>query len=86
MAAKAKTKSRRPIKNRLATLRAQFRGPLKQRHVALILGLDETTVARHEAGSRGLNKKLIEGYCDLYGVQSHELFLAPEEVTGPDGD
>lgn len=65
--------------NRLAKLRTERK--LTQAEVAKVLDLDVTTVCKHETGDRGLRSEEVAKYAKLYKVQSHELFMEPEEET-----
>ncbi len=48
---------------------------LTQEEVAAIVGVDVTTVSKHETGGRGLDDKNIIAYAKLYKVRTHELFM-----------
>jgi len=63
------------IPNRLAQLRERSR--LTQEEVAKIIGIDSTTVSKHESGDRSLSDVMIKEYAKLYKVDTHELFIEP---------
>ncbi|KKL85476.1 hypothetical protein LCGC14_1954320 [marine sediment metagenome] len=65
--------------NRLSALRDRSR--LTQAEVAKLLDIDETTVARHESGTRKLPHEMVEKYAKLYKVSSYELYLEPVKPT-----
>lgn len=65
-------------KNRLKFLRERSR--LTQGEVGQIIGVDNTTVSKHESSSRGLSAGEISSYATLYKVESWEIFLSPEEL------
>lgn len=87
--AKTKATSRRPVpvvsaspvlleeaagtNNRIKKLRQRSR--LTQKELALLVGLDETSVSRHESGHRALSADQIAKYASVFKVQSHELFI-----------
>lgn len=82
------TKEKRKVQNRLAELRSAGI-VLSQEQVGLLVGLDATTVSRHESGGRGMTKAQIERYAALYGVPTHEVFfVAPESSQdgGPEAE
>ena len=56
--------------------------PLTQKEVATVIGVDYTTISRHEAG-KGLTPEHIEAYTRLYKLRgSHEIFMDPESFAG----
>lgn len=64
-------------KNRLRELRE--RGTvLSQKDLGLLLGIDETTVSRHESGDRGMTREQITEYARIFRVPSHEIFVRPD--------
>lgn len=69
-------------KNRLKELRTRGQGIgglwLTLEEVGKILGLDYTTVSRHESG-RGLGSDAIQAYAKLYKVETYEIFLPRQE-------
>lgn len=67
-------KKRPRAKNRLAELRAKG-VVLSQNQVGKLVGLDGATVSRHESGDRSMTREQIILYAELYGVQTHELFV-----------
>lgn len=78
-------KDKRITKNRLTELR-EAGIVLSQDQVGTLLGLDGTTVSRHEGGQRGLTKEQIEAYAKLYHVPTHEIFFiatVPDEEEQP---
>jgi len=68
------------VNNRILELRKRSR--LTQKEVAKLLDLSLSLVAKHEAGTRTITPDDIEKYSSLFKVQSYELFLDPELVTG----
>lgn len=75
---------KRPVKNRLATLR-EAGVVLSQEQVGKLIGTDGATVSRHESGQRSMNKAQIDAYAKLYGVPTHEIFfIAPTEESDVD--
>ena len=65
-------------KNRLKELRQ--RGVcLTQTEVAKFLGIDLTTVCRHESGERPLSKEALEAYAKLYKVGTLDLIMEVAE-------
>lgn len=69
---------REKIANRLASLRKE-RG-LTQSEVGRYMELDFTTVAKQEAGDRGLSRIQALRYATLYRCTLMELFLDPNDV------
>ncbi len=61
--------------NRLQVLREAR--SLTQKEVAKILGMNHSTVSRHESHDRNIEPKEIEAYARLFKVSSYELFLEP---------
>lgn len=61
------------MENRLRELRKQARLSLKQ--VALLLGVSEAAVSRHETGQRTLSGEMLEKYAKLYKVEIREIFV-----------
>jgi DNA-binding transcriptional regulator YiaG len=59
--------------NRIKVLRERSR--LTQRELALLMGTDDSTVAKHEAASRGLTPDEIRKYSRIFKCESYELFL-----------
>ena len=68
------------VNNRILELRKRSR--LTQKEVTKLLDLSLSLVAKHEAGTRTITPDDIEKYSSLFKVQSYELFLDPELVTG----
>lgn len=66
---KDKTRNR----NRLAFLRKASK--LTQEEVAKLIGVDVTTVCRHESGERTMSAKEIESYANVYKCTPTELFI-----------
>lgn len=64
--------------NRLRIEREKSR--LTQQEVATILGVDVTTVNKHESSTRELTPEMIRRYSRLYKVDSYALFVDPESV------
>jgi len=71
--------------NRVRTLRT---GGVKltQEELAKLVGIDSTTVARHEAGSRGLSSEMIDMYARVFKCPTHELFIDPVNLPTEDED
>lgn len=65
-------------KNRLKELRDRSRLTLEE--VSLITGFAVPSISRHESGERSLSEEAIMKYASLYKVQTHELFMAPEDL------
>lgn len=61
------------VPNRLKFLRERVN--LTQKEVGRIVGVDETTVSKHENGDRALSDTMIRGYAKLFKVETHELFI-----------
>ncbi len=59
--------------NRLRELREKRQ--LTQADVALILGVKQPTINRHEQGNRSLDGFAIEKYARFYNVSPYELFV-----------
>lgn len=53
---------------------------LSQADVAKLIGIDVTTVSRHEAG-RGLTPETVEAYAKALKVSSYELFVDPDRMA-----
>lgn len=70
---------RTPTTNRLRELR-QKGVVLSLEDVAMLVGLDASTVSRHENGEKGMSKEMILAYAKLYRVPTYEIFLpSPSE-------
>lgn len=65
-------------KNRLRELREARM--LTQAEVGLILGLDYSTVSKHESGDRSISFENLEKYARLFKVSTSEIYMAPVEV------
>ncbi len=63
--------------NRLRFLREERK--LTQEEVSKILGIDHTTVSKHETSSRSLSEDDIQAYAKLFKVNSHEIFISLDE-------
>lgn len=61
------------VPNRLKFLRERVN--LTQKEVGRIVGVDETTVSKHENGDRALSDTMIREYAKLFKVETHELFI-----------
>lgn len=70
--------------NRLARLRNIAK--LTQDEVGKLLDIDSTTVSKHENSERSLSEDTIRAYAKLYKVQTHELFLNPDDIRGDDAE
>lgn len=70
-------------KNRLAELR-QAGIVLSLEQVGKLVGLNASTVSRHEGGIRSMTREQIRAYAALYGVPSHELFFIAPESEEPE--
>ena len=68
-----------PKSNQLRIQRERSR--LTQQEVAKLLGIDYSTVSKHESGDRGLSALDIERYAKLYKVQTYELFFQASPTT-----
>lgn len=69
-------------RNRLAEQRERSR--LTQKEVATLLGIDHTTVNKHERHLRGMTPEQVRKYADLYKVETYELFVNPADLGAPD--
>lgn len=67
-------------KNRLAQLRMGG-VVLTQEEVAKLMGLDHTTVSKHESGGRSMSREVIRMYAKLYKCETWEIFMDPSEVV-----
>lgn len=65
-------------KNRIKELRIRSR--LTQKELGLLVGLEESSVSRHESGERPMSGDQIAKYAGIFKVQSHELFLEGEDT------
>lgn len=59
--------------NRIREQREKSR--LTQRELALLMGIDFTTVSKHENGDRGPTPEEIKKYAQVFKCESYELFL-----------
>lgn len=69
--------------NRLKELREERK--LTQEETGKILGIDGTTVSKHENGSRSMSDETVRAYARLYKVETYEIFMEPKNDEG-DGD
>lgn len=65
------------MKNRIRELREERK--LTQRELGLIVGLDASTVSKHEDGSRNLQAEQVRRYADVFKIETFELFIADLE-------
>lgn len=65
--------------NRIRILRE--RASLTQQELAHLTGLDFTTVAHHEAGSRRPTPANLQNYARVFKVQTWEILLDPEKIV-----
>lgn len=72
MSGKEKTPTT-PRSNRIKEQREKSR--LTQRELALLMGIDFTTVSKHECGERGPTPEEIKKYAQVFKCQSYELFF-----------
>lgn len=66
-------------KNRIKELREDRQ--LTQKELATLVGLDYTTVSRHENTHRGLSREDIEKYAAVFKCPTHELFFDPAKLA-----
>lgn len=69
---------RERVSNRLQLLREAR--PLTQEEVGRFMGLDMTTVSKHESGTRRMSAEQATRYAGLYRCSLLELFLDPRDV------
>jgi transcriptional regulator with XRE-family HTH domain len=72
------------ITNKIKQLRLERR--LTQEEVGKILGIDSTTVSKHESGARALSDVDIKKYAKLFKVETYELFMEAEGAERVEGD
>lgn len=65
--------------NRIAELRKSRQ--LTQEELGKLMDLDHTTVSRHESGDRTPTTSEIVKYARIFKVETHELFMLPEEAV-----
>jgi len=65
--------------NRLRFLRESF--GLEQQDAARTLGIDKSTLNRHEQGNRSLDGFTIQRYAEFYGVSPYELFVEKDHAV-----
>lgn len=65
--------------NRLKLLR-RMRGKT-QIELAEEFNVAVATISRHESGSRGLDRQMINAYAEYYNVKPFELFIGSSRLT-----
>jgi len=78
MTDKKSTKAK--TRNNLAALR-KAKG-WSQSAVGKFLGIQVTTVCRHETGDRNLTNNMVRQYAELYAVDPLELYFGEDEEGG----
>jgi hypothetical protein len=72
--------------NRLAELRLRGIKPSQEQIGRLMTPpIDATTVSRHESGDRAMTTDMAKQYAQIYGVETHELFLVLPKEEPTDG-
>lgn len=61
------------VPNRIKHFREKIN--LTQKELGRLVGVDETTVSKHETGDRALSDTMIKEYAKVFKVETHELFL-----------
>jgi DNA-binding XRE family transcriptional regulator len=83
MTVEAKPALGRP--NRLRELREHWLH-LTLEELALLVGVDATTLSRHESGSRSLSAEMVERYARVFKKPSWEIFLSPDQMGGEEDE
>ncbi len=74
------TDDKKKTKNNLAALRKE-KG-WSQAAVARFVGIQVTTVCRHETGDRNLTHDMVTKYAELYSVDPLRLYFNPDDEGG----
>lgn len=61
------------IPNRIKELRERSR--LTQEELGKLLGVDATTISKHETGDRALSDDKVMAYAKVFKVSTHEIFV-----------
>lgn len=66
------------LPNRIKELREAQK--LTQEELGLLVGIDFTSVAKHENMQRGIDETLVQAYARVFKVLTHEIFVDPSQL------
>lgn len=62
------------------------RSRLTLEELAVLTGLDPTTVSKHQNANRGIDEDALKRYARVFKCSSYEIFVQPEIEDTYDGD